>query len=74
MKTRIDYGQNPLGWFKAPEEWIDTATGKPVVFRSAIDALNHMSALGWELVQSYETTEASNYLRFLLRRKERIIR
>ena len=35
-------------------------SGKPIKFNSAVDALNYMSSLGWELVTAFETGTNGN--------------
>ena len=44
----------------------DSRTGELIIFNSIVDALNFMSAEGWELVQVYvevgENTSCTHYL------------
>lgn len=73
-KVQVDYGESS-GWFKA-SEMLEDESGKAIKFKSPVDALNWMSARGWELVQSYQTGEVIGigtkleYLHFIMRRKE----
>lgn len=50
-KVSVDFGESS-GWFK-PADMLEDKEGKAIKFNSPVDALNWMSALGWELVQSY---------------------
>lgn len=63
----VDYGQ-PRKLFKS--QMIKGPDGKTKTFNSVIDALNFMSANGWEYVNSYAITVAgSNVYHYLLKRK-----
>lgn len=73
-KAVVDFGETVSGWIR-PADMIEGPDGKPIRFRSPIDALNYMSVRGWELVQAYRTTEASGlskveFAHFILRRRE----
>ena len=73
-KAVVDFGETVSGWIR-PADMIEGPDGKPIRFRSPIDALNYMSVRGWELVQTYRTTEASGlskveFAHFILRRRE----
>ncbi|HZK08556.1 MAG TPA: hypothetical protein VFC92_10185 [Bacteroidales bacterium] len=47
----------------------DPATGKAIVFKSMIDALNYMGKLGWEFAQAFVITESNqNVYHFLLKK------
>lgn len=73
-KVSVDFGESS-GWLK-PQEQLEGADGKAVKFNSPVDALNWMSARGWELVQSYMTEEGAglgvklDYIHFVMRRLE----
>lgn len=71
VKVEINFGENVTGWFRTPEMLTDPETGKAIKFNSMIDALNHMSMRGWELVQSYMTSaQGITEQHFIIRRKE----
>ena len=47
----------------------DPSTGRPIVFKSMIDALNYMGKLGWEFAQAFVITESNtNVYHFLLKK------
>lgn len=76
-RVQVDYGETS-GWFK-PAEMIEDESGKAIKFKSPVDALNWMSARGWEFVQSYQTEESAGltkleYMHFIMRRKEAFIK
>lgn len=74
-KVEVDYGDTVFGWGKVADKLQDS-TGKAIKFKTPVDALNWMSDQGWELVQSYQTTESQGlqtpftYQHFIMRRKE----
>lgn len=74
LNIEIDFGQeNPL--FSGGETTrIRDSAGKDVVFNSMIDALNFMSANGYEFVQAYIVPVSTNTSssQFLLRRKKQL--
>ena len=51
IKVHVDFGQQFK--FFSNHRIIDEDTGKAIVFNTMIDALNYMSARGWEYVQGY---------------------
>jgi hypothetical protein len=75
-KVEVNYGENVTSWVKGPER-IEDEAGRPIKFKSAVDALNHMSRLGWELVQSYHSEDdlgvaKLHYQNFIMRRREAV--
>lgn len=75
--AEVDYGEAVKGWFK-PVEMLEDEKGKAIKFKSPVDALNWMSARGWELVLSYHTKTdpalglgtSLEYIHFMMRRME----
>ena len=57
VKVSIDFGQKRS--FLESNILLDE-NGNPVKFNSMIDAMNSMSAKGWEFVQAYVVTEGSS--------------
>lgn len=74
-KVDVDYGESATGWGIVSEKLEDNA-GKPIKFKSPVDALNWMSERGWELVQSYKSEQdiglgsKLEYQHFIMRRLE----
>ena len=64
VSIRVDFGQRTK--FFEDNRMRDPRTGELIIFNSIVDALNFMSAEGWELVQVYvevwENTSSSHYL------------
>lgn len=59
VTIEIDFGQeNKL--FTAKDTQVKNESGKKMVFNSMIDALNFMTSNGYEFVQAYAFTLASN--------------
>ena len=65
----VDFGKNP------DSKWVDAVVmkhedGKPVKFKSVIDALNHMNSYGWELMDAFPMSsgQGTDY-HYLMRRK-----
>ncbi|MCQ2166922.1 MAG: hypothetical protein MJY49_05805 [Bacteroidales bacterium] len=50
VTVRVDFGQKTN--FFADNRLVDE-NGRAIVFNSMIDAVNHMSAMGWEFEQAY---------------------
>jgi hypothetical protein len=69
-KIEIDFGQSKE--FLTENRYEDPATGKPLVFKSMIDALNFMGKEGWEFAQAY-TTGSDGYEHHFLLKKEKLI-
>ena len=70
VSVEIDFGQETKFFdFHDSSRIVDPETGKPKVFNSMVDAMNFMGALGWEFVQAYVVTVASqNVYHWLLKR------
>lgn len=67
VTIEISFGQR-IKYF-ADNRLKDPQTGKPIVFNSMIDALNHMGKQGWELAQAYIVTESNvNVYHYLLKK------
>ncbi len=56
QKVEIDTGEDVTGWFKTAKV-AQGDDGKDLKFKTAIDALNHFGAKGWELVGTYIVDE-----------------
>lgn len=71
QKVRVDTGDDSTGWFKSANVAKDE-NGKDIVFKSAVDTLNHFGSNGWELTCTYTTEETAGlskitFLHFLLK-------
>lgn len=66
--VRVKYGNNPTYISKEYQQQIlcDFKTKKPIVFKSVVDCVNHMSLFGWEVVTS---THSNGEIRYVLRHK-----
>ncbi len=60
----FDFGQETDYW---RYNMLTDSEGRDLVFNSGIQALNYMTARGWEFVQSYSSGEKDNYVHMLLR-------
>ncbi|MDR9399337.1 MAG: hypothetical protein RI562_09755 [Salibacter sp.] len=71
LNIQIDFGQE-VKFLKASKNTvIKDKEGKNLEFNSMVDALNFMSANGYEFVDSYAITVSnSNVFHFLLRKSE----
>ncbi|MBB5285752.1 hypothetical protein HNQ92_003912 [Rhabdobacter roseus] len=71
LSIDIDYGQRDRALVLKDTEVRDE-NNKPVKFNSMIDALNFMSAQGYEFVQAYTMQDSSHQTScyFLLKRKK----
>lgn len=70
VTIEIDFGQENKFWSNK-QTIIKDESGKPVVFNSMIDALNFMSANGYEFETAYALTVSNaNVYHFLLKRRE----
>ncbi len=58
VKVIIDFGQEREK--SKNKQTIVDESGNPIQFNSKIDALNYMSALGWEFVQAYTIARGSD--------------
>ncbi len=52
--TQVDFGLSEDYWLEQ-EPNLRNKKGKLVRFRSLVDVLNYMGALGWEVVQTYSS-------------------
>lgn len=68
ISIQIDFGQENKLWV-AKDTQVRDADGKQVVFNSMIDALNFMSANGYEFVTAYTLTMGNNNIYHYLLRK-----
>lgn len=67
--VEIDAGDDPGGWFRDRKFVVDE-NGKEIKFKTAIDALNHLGAQGWELVVFYtDKREMITQNHYILKRK-----
>ena len=57
-KVTIDFGQKREKALRK-QSMVDE-NGKNLIFNSKIDALNHMSKLGWEFLQAYTVVSGSD--------------
>ena len=57
VTVQIDFGQ--VTRFFSEKRYKDPETGKPVIFKPMIDALNFMGKDKWEFKQAYIVTEGS---------------
>ena len=73
INVEIDFGQSKK--LLKDNRYKDSATGKPLVFNSMIDALNFMGQDGWEFVQAYTIgDQQTGYVyHFLLKKETSII-
>jgi hypothetical protein len=75
-KVIIDYGEPSDRPARKVDLLTDPVTGKEIKFASMIEAINFMSAQGWELVLSYFTENDAGaggkiqWLHFVMRRRE----
>lgn len=70
VMINIDFGQENKFWSNK-ETIVKEEDGKPVVFNSMIDALNFMSANGYDFETAYALTLSNaNVYHFLLKRKK----
>ena len=64
VSIKVDFGQRTK--YFEDNRMRDPRTGELIIFNSIVDALNFMSAEGWELVQVYvevgENTSRTHYL------------
>lgn len=67
IKLQVDYGQLKKPFYR--EELTDS-NGVPVLFDSAVHALNFLDENGWELHQVFTTNENNSTVVYLLKRKE----
>lgn len=58
--VEIDFGEGQSVWRGGIDNTIVDDNGKPIKFNSMVDALNFMSQFGWEFVNAYVITLASN--------------
>ena len=58
MKIIIDFGEEREK--SKNKQTIVDENGNPIQFNSKIDALNYMSALGWEFLQAYTIARGSD--------------
>lgn len=67
VNVRADYGQKASWWRGV--DYIADENGKKVDFNSMVDAMNYMGSQGWEFVQAYVVTIASqNVYHWLLKK------
>lgn len=71
IRILIDFGQEKRG-LSTKEEIIKDADGKKMTFNSMIDALNFMSANGYEFVQAYGVSISNKEIHhyYLMRKKK----
>ena len=59
--VQIDLGQRVKA-FPGNDRVVVGTDGKPIKFNSMIDAMNHMSAHGWEFVQAYSMGDEHHWI------------
>lgn len=71
LTIEIDFGQVNSYWTNKDTQMLDEK-GKKIEFNSMIDALNFMSANGYDFVSSYavSVSQSQNVYHYLLRRKK----
>jgi len=67
IKLLVDYGQIKKPFYR--EELTDS-NGVPVLFNTAINALNFLDENGWEVHHVFTTNEDNSTVIYLLKRKE----
>jgi hypothetical protein len=64
----VDFGQETK-FFSLKDQSLKDSEGKPIVFNSAVDALNYMSTQGWFFVNAYTLqVSGANVMYYVLRR------
>ena len=58
---RLDYGQEHTGLLGLAGKLRDES-GKPVLFNSAVEALNYLNGYGWELVTVHKISSDTYYV------------
>lgn len=70
LTIELDFGQRNK-FFQQKDTQVKDATGKLIVFNSMIDALNFMSANGYEFVTAYAAAvQNQSVYHYLLRKKQ----
>ena len=71
LTIQIDFGQKTKFFSSGKETIVKDETGKAVEFNSMIDALNFMSANGYDFVNAYViTVQNQNVYYYLLKKKK----
>ena len=71
VSIEIDFGQNTKFFSSGKETRVKDAKGNNMIFNSMIDALNFMSANGYEFVNAYAITMGNqNVYNFILKNKK----
>ena len=71
LNIELDFGQQNKAWSNK-EYQVKDADGKKIEFNSMIDALNFMSANGYEFVQAYAMGNGSERVyHYMLRKKKK---